>query len=55
MPALHINLWLDFKEAFIENFTCSKQVAAVQGSLGLPVAVRGVRVMSSTSTSTPSR
>jgi hypothetical protein len=33
-PALHVNLWLNFKEAFTKNSTGSKQAAADQGSTG---------------------
>jgi hypothetical protein len=30
-PALHVNLWLDFKEALIKSPTGSKRVTADQG------------------------
>jgi hypothetical protein len=32
--ALHVNLWLDFEEAFAKSSTSSKRVAANQGGSG---------------------
>jgi hypothetical protein len=33
-PTLHVNVWLDFKEAFAKSSTSSKRVAADQGGSG---------------------
>jgi hypothetical protein len=33
-PTLHVNLWLDFKEAFAKSSASSKRVVADQGGSG---------------------